>query len=480
VGMLTSVSPARAGCRASVLVVAASLIASASCAERRGNGVRSDPPPWRRPADPGGSVEPVDRSGPVPLDDTQFPRAKGVAPERGAAPDAISSTVDAAVRPVQEEGFQGVNGGGNGKANGARGAPAAAPGPGAGPGPVAPAPARDPGAGADTTGGFQLVGTVLAEVHDTPIFADRVLGTVDKQLAADARRLDEKAFRAAAADTIQKQIREYIYTELEFAMAKRELAPRDQELARLATIRWLDEQVTRAGGSPEVARQRAAAAGYDFDELQEDQYRLFMRRLYYEKREYPKIQVSAADMRRYYQEHLKTEFTRPDRARFRVIMVDKRKAGGRPQALGEINRLLDRARSGGKDFAELAAEDNDEDSFKRPVDWFQRGSFVVKEVEDAVWKLRPGQITDVIETPDAFYIARLDAHEPGGVLPFGEYDVQRQIEKNLRDRQFAALRAKVQQQLIADAIIRYHPRMIELAVEMAMQKYRYWREAAAR
>ena len=127
----------------------------------------------------------------------------------------------------------------------------------------------------------------------------------------------------------------------------------------------------------------------------------------------------------------------------------------------------------------LAAEDNDEESFKRPVDWFQRGSFVVKEVEDAVWKLQPGQITDVIETPDAFYIAKLDALQPGGVLPFNETDVQRRIEKTLRDRQFAALRSKVQEQLISDAIIRYHPKMIEIAVEMAMQKYRYWRATAA-
>jgi parvulin-like peptidyl-prolyl isomerase len=204
-----------------------------------------------------------------------------------------------------------------------------------------------------------------------------------------------------------------------------------------------------------------------------------MRQLYYQKKEYPKIQVTAADMRRYYQENMQREFTTPDRARFRVIMVDKNKIGGRQPALGEIHRLLDRVRSGGKDFAELAAEDNDRESFKNPVDWFQRGSFVVKEVEDAAWKLQPEQVSDVIETPDAFYIVKLEAKQPGGVRPFNEPDVQKQIEGTLRKQQFTALQQKVHQQLLADAIIRYHPRMIELAVEMAMQKYRYWRESAA-
>src|SRR5688572_3341262 len=132
-------------------------------------------------------------------------------------------------------------------------------------------------------GGYQLVGTVLAEVNGTPVFADKVLATVDKELAAQARRLDERQFRAAAAETIQRQVRVYVYTELEFAMAQRQLEAKDAQLAKLATIRWRDEQVTKAGGSLELARQRAAAAGYDFDELAEEQERLFMRRLYFER-----------------------------------------------------------------------------------------------------------------------------------------------------------------------------------------------------
>jgi parvulin-like peptidyl-prolyl isomerase len=447
---------------------------SAGCGERRGgNGfaLRSDPVLSRRAVSPRPTVQPVDQSGAIAMNDSQPPARGGGgaadAPSGGGATesrDGISAEVEDAVRPVQEEGFQGV--GPNGRAANGRGAPSTAP-------------ARGPGDAPDTTGGYQLVGTVLAEVHDAPIFADKVLATVDKALAAQAKQLDERAFRAEAAKLIELQIREYISAELEFAMALRKLEPRDRELARMATIRWSDEQIIKAGGSLEVARQRAAAAGYDFDELKEEQYRWLMRQLYYQKKEYPKIQVSAADMRRYYQENLQREFTTPDRARFRVVMIDKAKSGGRDAALGEAHRLLDRVRSGGKDFAELAAEDNDRESFKRAVDWFQRGSFVVKEVEDAAWNLQPEQVGDVIETPDAFYLVKLEAKQAGGVRPFNEPDVQKQIEATLRKQQFTALQQKVHKQLMADAIIRYHPRMIELAVEMAMQKYRFWRESAS-
>ena len=450
------------------------LLALPGCAERRGTALRADPLLSRRPVDARQSVQPVDQSGAIVMNGSQPPPASAKDLAAALAPDVtetrggISATVDSAVRPVQEEGFQG-----EGPADASRrtAAPAQVTAPSSRP--------RSPGDAPETTGGYQLIGTVLAEVSDSPIFADKVLAALDKALAAQAVQLDERAFRAKAGELIELQIREYISTELEFAMARDKLEPRDQQLARMAAIRWAEEQVSKAGGSLEVARQRAAAAGYDFEELKEEQFRWLMRQLYYQKKEYPKIQISGADMRRYYQENLQREFTAPDRARFRVIMVDQRKAGGRQEALGEINRLLDRVRSGGKDFAELAAEDNDRESFKQPVDWFQRGSFVVKEVEDAVWNLQPGQVTDVIETPDAFYIAKLEAKQPGGVRPFNDPDVQKHIEATLRKQQFTALQQKVHQQLRADAIIRYHPRMIELAVEMAMQKYRYWRESAS-
>jgi parvulin-like peptidyl-prolyl isomerase len=451
--------------RTRALIVTGLLALAPGCAEKRGgpppsaDPMRPEPPLWQRTSSGRPSVQPVDTSGPIIMNEAQPPQRRGL--ETETQPERISPTVREAVRPVDEEAMRRMAGG----------APATAPAP-------APTTRRDPADAPQTTGGYQLVGTVLAEVHDQPIFADKVLAGINSALAAQAAQLEEQPFRRAAAELIAKEVQRRINDELEFAMARDRLDSRDRELARMAAIRWRDEQITKAGGSLEVARQRAAAAGYDFDELQEEQFRWLLRQLYYQKREYPKIQVSASDIRRYYQEHQR-EFTTPDRARFRVIKVKKDRPGGPEAALGEINRLLDRVRSGGKDFAEVAAQDNDQESFKQPVDWFQRGSFVVKEVEDAVWKLEPGQITDVIETPDAYYIARLDAKQPGGTKSFNDPDVQAQIVATIRQQQFSALQRKVQEQLRSDAIIRYHPRMMDIAVEMAMQKYRYWREQAS-
>ena len=105
------------------------------------------------------------------------------------------------------------------------------------------------------------------------------------------------------------------------------------------------------------------------------------------------------------------------------------------------------------------------------------------EVEQAVWKLCPGQISDVIETPSGLYIAKLEEVQPGKVLPFSDPGVQQKIQLTLQKQQFDALRHKAQEKLIRDAIIRFHPDeegMLRTAVEMAVQKYRYWRTADAK
>lgn len=420
---------------------------------------------------------------PARVDDAeQGPDAGVPEPEPESGP-GVSPTVQEAVRPVPEEGFQLPDGAEAPLASADERAPTTQ---AARPAPAAPVTQSTTGTAApQPSGGYQLVGTVLADVNSAPIFADKVLSVLEKPLAAAAREMDERPFRNAAAMLIAKQVLEYVNDELEFAMAKSRLEARDQQYASAAATRWRDEQITRAGGSEEMAKQIWAARGLDFEEQVEVQYRTFMVRLYYQRKEYPKIQISAEDKRRYYQENLQREFSEPERAKFRVILIDPRKRGGRRQALGEVNRLLDRVRSGGADFAELASAEstNDNPSFRQPAGWIARGSFVMPKVEEAAWALEPGKVSDVIEAPNGFYLVKLENKQPGRVLPFADAAVQARITKTMEDAQFRALRRKAQIKLIREAIIRYHPSeegMIRVAVDMASQKYHHWRSAAAK
>ena len=142
-------------------------------------------------------------------------------------------------------------------------------------------------------------------------------------------------------------------------------------------------------------------------------------RVYYQKYELPRVQITADDIRRYYQRHQKDLFTEQSAAQFRLIKIDFKRTGGRDKAMEKAKDIQQRL-SRGDDFATLAGSMND-DSFllKNKGDvsgnngWIDRGTFREQKVEDAVFALNVGEVSGIIETSDACYIAKLEQKRQG-------------------------------------------------------------------
>jgi len=343
-------------------------------------------------------------------------------------------------------------------------------------------PATTQGAG---VGEFFTIGGVVAEVNSTPIYANKVLNLVEPVLAARAKELDAQKFKAVADAELKAQRNALIRHELEYAAAERNLDPRDKDLADLLTLQWRQRQITEAGGSEELARRNApkiarATPGLNpnasFDDLCKEMYRVHMSQIFYQKRIMPRVQVSAAEMRDYYERNRAHLFTDRGAAQFRLIKVDVKKSGGRDAALGKITEVRRHIVNAGEPFERWAREVNDNPLLLKTggsvkVD---QGAFAVKAVDDAVWSTPQGQVTDVIDAGDAFYIAQVLERKPGGVQPFEDEAVQGRIKDDLFSRDFKEMRRKVQEQLEQDAVIRADPAMMNPALEMAMQNYPRW------
>lgn len=349
------------------------------------------------------------------------------------------------------------------------------------------APATSPGSKTGvSTGQWQSIGSVLAVVNGEPIYSDKVVDAIERALRAEAKSGSEDHFRMVAQDLVVRQVHEFYENDLEYAAAQKALEKQDIQIATLMTTQWRKDQIRAAGGSEAIARQRAADEGLDFEELARQQYRINLTRIYYQKKIFPLIQVSAQDMRDYYDSHPR-EFQKSAAARFLVIWVSTESAGGRREALDKATQIYQQAKAGA-DFSELASKAslNDDAAFQErrgavgnPGGWVEKGEFFSDKVENAVWQLTPGKVSTPIDGKDrghdGFFVAKLQEIQPGKVDAFENERVQASIYELLRRQQFATLRLAHRQALLNDAVKQENPHMLEVAMALVMQRYESWR-----
>lgn len=144
--------------------------------------------------------------------------------------------------------------------------------------------------------------------------------------------------------------------------------------------------------------------------------------------------ISVDEARRYYQEKL-ASYTKPEERRASHILIkadkgasadDKAKARARAQA------ILEDVRKAPKRFAELAkakSEDTGSAVAGGDLDYFAKGA-MVKGFEDAVFALKRGDISDLVETEFGYHIIQLTDVRGGQQQPFEA--VRAEIEAKLK------------------------------------------------
>ena len=133
--------------------------------------------------------------------------------------------------------------------------------------------------------------------------------------------------------------------------------------------------------------------------------------------------VGQEQARAYYDAHPES-FTRPEAVRISQIVMqvlpDARPAA-RASARERIEAILKELRAGG-DFAALARTYSEGPEAAKGGDsgFVWAGGGALPQVERAALQLRPGQMTDILETRRGFHILKATERRPAGVLPFDE------------------------------------------------------------
>lgn len=153
--------------------------------------------------------------------------------------------------------------------------------------------------------------------------------------------------------------------------------------------------------------------------------------------------VTDADIEAYFNEH-KDEF---DEARVRHILISTREEppmpGGESPAKKPLSKeearkkaqsLLDRVRKG-EDFAKLAQENSDDPGSKDKggdMDFFAKGA-MVKPFDDAAFALKPGEISDVVETEFGFHIIKSEDRRSADIA---DPTTRQKISQKLQQEKF--------------------------------------------
>ncbi len=144
----------------------------------------------------------------------------------------------------------------------------------------------------------------------------------------------------------------------------------------------------------------------------------------------PRVSVSDEEVKRYYEEHIK-DFTKPERVELAVIQTQDEKL------IDSIRKRL----SKGEDFFEVARDV----MFHGAVPRKFAVDKLVPPVREAVKRMSPGEVSNIIRYKNWFFIVKLIKHYPEEVHPFDE--VKASIKKSLEKRKFESLKKEYIQEL---------------------------------
>lgn len=145
-----------------------------------------------------------------------------------------------------------------------------------------------------------------------------------------------------------------------------------------------------------------------------------------------RIKVTPSALQEAYQQR-QAEWREPERVKLRLIVL-LRPETATEEELETLRQSAIRARGrivAGELFADVATEVSQDSKAASGGDWgWREPSAFSAELRAAIEALKPGEVSDVIETPGALYLAQVEERTAARVRPFEE--VRPEIETALR------------------------------------------------
>ncbi len=272
-----------------------------------------------------------------------------------------------------------------------------------------------------------LSGTSLAETTTFEEIICRVNNDIitksEYEEAVNLFKLRTQAQQKLSGEALAKAVREGEKDLLKNMIEERLLVQKAVELGMTAdtdVIKYLD-RLRKENNLPsiETLEQEMRGQGINPVEFRKRIKEQSLKEQVLGREVYYRIQVSTAEITTFYEAN-REKFDRPEQVRLQEILIASNGKGPSPDVEGLRKRaeeVLEKAR-GGEVFGDLVAQYSEGPTARQGGDlgFFRRG-MLLKEVEDIVFSLRRGQITDILEGQGGFRIFKVIEKNTAGIQP---------------------------------------------------------------
>jgi peptidyl-prolyl cis-trans isomerase SurA len=281
-----------------------------------------------------------------------------------------------------------------------------------------------------------VVEEIIARVNNEIVTRTEYVRSRD-QLKQEVQQQDPANADRAFAEKQRDVLRDLIDQQLLLQKGKDMGITGDTEL-----VKRLDEMRKQMNlGTMEELEKAAEAQGASYEDFKQNLRNQIVTQRVIGQEVGSHLAMNKEDVKRFYEQH-RAEMERPEQVRLSEILIAPKTpakpatgSDGKPEPPSEAETeaalaaaqtkaqdVLDQIHKGGK-FADLAKKYSDGPSAKDGGDlsYFKRGT-LSKELEDKVFALKAGDVTDVIRTKQGYVILQASEHQTAGIPTMKEVE----------------------------------------------------------
>ncbi len=272
----------------------------------------------------------------------------------------------------------------------------------------------------------ELVDGVVAVVSDQAITRQQVQDFAMPALDALRRQYtsDSPEFQQKLNDVLTNSLELLI----ERRLILREFDSEGYHMPDSYLDQLVQDRIRERYGDRVTLTKTLQAEGITFEQFCQDVHDQTIESYMRSKKVTQEIVISPFQVEQYYKAH-QDDYKVEDQVKLRMIVLNKTGDDdtNTPALVNEIKSELKK----GLPFAQLASVYSQGSDAKNGGDkgWLDRTA-LRKELSDVAFSLKPGDVSDVIETPEACYILKVEEMHPAHVRPISE--IREDIEKTLR------------------------------------------------